>query len=79
MDTTRSSPRENPRAGVPTKGEYEWRVLTLPRAVSRAEVRQLLAEQAEYGQWELARVRLYMGGHRKVWLRRRIIRVMRSA
>jgi hypothetical protein len=79
MDATRSSPGRNPRAAVPATGEYEWRVLTLPRAISRSEVRQLLTEQAEYGQWELARVRLYMGGHRKVWLRRRIIRVMRRA
>ncbi|MPV49893.1 MULTISPECIES: DUF5703 family protein [unclassified Pseudactinotalea] len=55
--------------------EYEVRVVTLPRGVSRGEVRSLLTEQAEYGRWELARHRIYMGGERKVWLRRRIIRV----
>jgi len=49
--------------------------MTLPRTASRGEVRQLLTEQAEYGKWELARLRLYVGGYRKVWLRRRIIRV----
>ena len=59
--------------------EYEYRVLQLPAAVSRADVRAMLAEQAEYGRWELARVRLFRGGARKVWLRRRIIRVQRTA
>jgi Family of unknown function (DUF5703) len=58
--------------------EYEYRVLQLPGAVSRADVRALLAEHAEYGRWELARVRLFSGGGRKVWLRRRIIRVQRT-
>jgi hypothetical protein len=59
--------------------EYEYRELTLPRGTSRSEARQLLTEHAEYGRWELARVRLYWGGTRKVWLRRRILRVQRSA
>lgn len=54
---------------------YEVKVLTLPRTTSRGDVRRLLTEEAEYGKWELARLRLYVGGHRKVWLRRKIIRV----
>ena len=59
--------------------EYEYRTITLPPSTSRAQARQLLTEHAEYGRWELARVRLYMGGSRKVWLRRKIIRVARTA
>ena len=59
--------------------EYEYRVLQLPGAVSRADVRAMLTEQAEYGHWELSRVRLFGGGARKVWLRRRVIRVRRTA
>ncbi|WP_373694864.1 MULTISPECIES: DUF5703 family protein [Kineococcus] len=59
--------------------QYEYRVLTIPRETSRADARRLLTEEAEYGRWELARVRLYLGGARKVWLRRRIIRVARTA
>ncbi|MCI2237685.1 DUF5703 family protein [Paenibacillus sp. TRM 82003] len=58
--------------------QYEYRVLTLSRETTRAEARQLLTEQAEYGHWELARVRLYLGGARRVWLRRKIIRVART-
>lgn len=54
-------------------------MLTLPRGTSRAEVRQLLTEYAEYGRWEVASVRLSMYGTRWVWLRRRIIRVARTA
>jgi hypothetical protein len=58
--------------------DYEYRVLQLPRTLSRADARRLLTEQAEYGRWELSRVRLYAGGVRRVWLRRRIIRVERT-
>ena len=59
--------------------EYEYRVLHLPRDVSRPAARALLAEQAEYGRWELDHVRLFAGGVRKIRLRRRIIRVRRTA
>lgn len=59
--------------------EYEFRVLNFPRNTSRSDVRQVLADHAEYGHWELARTRLYLGGARRVWLRRRIIRVRRTA
>lgn len=66
-------------SGAGTPEEYEYRVLTLSRETSRSDARRLLTEHAEYGRWELARVRLYMGGSRKVWLRRKIIRVARTA
>lgn len=56
-------------------GQYEYRVLTLPRTTSRNDARRLLTEQAEYGRWELARTILYAGGERRVWLRRKVIRV----
>ena len=52
--------------------------LLVARTASRSAVRQLLAEHAEYGGWELARLRRYPDGTRRVWLRRRIIRVMRT-
>jgi hypothetical protein len=56
-------------------GQYEYRVFTIPSSTSRNDARRLLTEEAEYGRWELARTRLFAGGERKVWLRRRIIRV----
>ena len=55
--------------------EYEVRVLTLPPSWSRGDVRRVLADEAAHGRWELARTRVYVGGVRKVWLRRPIIRV----
>ena len=71
--------RPGPGGTAPTVGEYEFRVLTLPRGIHRSEVRRMLTDEAEYGHWELARVQLFMGGRRRVWLRRRILRVARTA
>ena len=59
--------------------EYEYRTLTFPREVSRGDARRALAEHAEYGHWELLRMRLYFGGARRALLRRKIIRVRRTA
>lgn len=55
--------------------EYEFRVLSFPREASRSDVRQALAEHAEYGRWELHRCVVYLGGARRAWLRRKILRV----
>ncbi len=63
---------------MPAAVQYEYRVLHLPRFTSRAEAAALLTEYAEYGRWELARVVVYVGGARRVWLRRRIVRVQRT-
>jgi hypothetical protein len=59
--------------------EYEYRVLTFDRRTSRAEVRQEVREHTEYGRWELARSVVYVGGVRRMWLRRKIMRVQRTA
>ncbi|MDM8084262.1 DUF5703 family protein [Cellulomonas cellasea] len=63
------------RARNTPAAQFEYRVLTFPGTVSRGDTRRRLTEEAEYGRWELARTRLYAGGERKVWLRRKIIRV----
>ncbi|WP_418277005.1 DUF5703 family protein [Isoptericola jiangsuensis] len=55
-------------------GQYEYRVVTIDRDVSVPDARKMLTEEAEYGRWELARSRLYLGGERRVWLRRKIIK-----
>lgn len=55
--------------------EFEtWR-LDFSRHASRHEVRRALTEHAEYGRWELWRVRRYPDGSRRVWLRRPVVRV----
>ncbi len=58
--------------------EYEFLRLALPRGTTRGEARRLLTEHAEYGHWELDRLRLFPDGSRKVVLRRRIMRVVRT-
>lgn len=64
-----------PDAGAAHGAHYEYRVLTLDPRTSRSDAHRLLTDEAEYGRWELARTRLYAGGTRKVWLRRKVIRV----
>jgi len=59
--------------------EYEFTRMFLPRTHSRSAVRRLLTEAAEYGGWEIDRLRLFPDGTRRVILRRRIIRVRRTA
>lgn len=59
--------------------DYEYRVLTFTRDVSRSDIRRALIDHAEYGQWELTRSVVYLGGIRRAWLRRKIIRVRRTA
>jgi hypothetical protein len=70
-----SSPPPRRAGSVATTSQYEYRVLTIDRSVSRHDAVRLLTEEAEYGRWELERTRLYVGGERRVWLRRKIMRV----
>jgi hypothetical protein len=58
--------------------EYQYRVMVFPSCVSAGDLCRAVAQEAEYGHWELSRLRLYLGGARKVWLRRKIIRVERT-
>ena len=58
---------------------WEFREITLPRGTPRETARAALVEMAEHGAWELARLRLYPDGRRRVWLRRRIQRAVRTA
>lgn len=59
--------------------EFEYQQVRLPRGVSRGAATRLLTEHAEYGHWELARVRVYPDGTRRAWLRRKVIRARRTA
>ena len=54
--------------------EYSYLSLYLPRGTSRDAARRILTDHAEYGTWELSRLRLYPDGSRKATLRRLIIR-----
>jgi hypothetical protein len=63
---------------IPLSTRYEWRVVDIPASVSRAEARAMLTEHAEFGAWELARTIVFIGGARRVWLRKRTMRVLRT-
>jgi hypothetical protein len=58
--------------------DYSYLVLYLPRGTPRDTARRILTDHAEYGGWELARLRLYADGSRKATLRRQIIRPART-
>ncbi|MGW1737268.1 DUF5703 family protein [Nocardia sp. NPDC001965] len=51
--------------------DYEYIPLRLPPDVTRVTASMRLSIQAEYGGWELSRVRAYTDGSRRVLLRRR--------
>ena len=57
--------------------EYEFHHLLIPRGMSRSAARRVLSEHAEYGHWEIAQLRMFPDGTRKVTLRRRIMRINR--
>lgn len=59
--------------------EWEFHDLTLPRELSRNVVTRLLTDRAEYGGWELDRLRITPDGVRRVVLRRKIIKAVRTA
>lgn len=58
--------------------EYSYLDLHLPRGTSRETARQVLTQHAEYGHWELDRLRLYPDGRRQIRLRRKVMRVTRT-
>ena len=59
--------------------EYSYLVLNLPRGTSRDVARKILADHAEYGHWELARLRMFADGSRTATLRRKIIRPQQAS
>ena len=70
----------HPRPGAQYNlmAEYSYLVLYLPRGMSRDAARRILTDHAEYGDWELARLRLNADGSRKATLRRQVIRGVRT-
>lgn len=67
--------RRPPREGV----EWEFDEVAFAPELSRSAVRRLLVQRAEFGGWTLDRLRILPDGSRRVILRRKIIRVQRTA
>lgn len=62
-----------------TRGRtWEYLVVVCQPRESLAEARRKVIDHTEYGRWELRRSAIYMGGIRKYWLRRRIMKVERT-
>ena len=70
---------QNERMATGRASTWEYREITLPRGTARDAARAALVELAEHGSWELARLRLYSDGRRRVWLRRKVLRAVRTA
>lgn len=58
-------------ASEATGDEFEYAPLHLPPDVTRVSASMRLAIQAEFGGWELSRLRLYNDGSRRILLKRR--------
>ncbi|SLG69858.1 DUF5703 family protein [Mycobacteroides abscessus] len=54
--------------------DYDYYPLRLPPEITRITASLRLSIQAEFGGWELTRVRLYTDGSRRVLLRRKKLR-----
>lgn len=67
--------RRAPGRGV----EWEFDKVSFSREFPRGVVTKLLVERAEHGGWELDRVRIGNDGIRRVILKRKIIRAVRTA
>ncbi|MGC4963585.1 DUF5703 family protein [Gordonia sp. DT218] len=65
------SGQRHPRGWEVTSDTHECVLLTLPPDVTRVTASMRLSIEAEFGGWELKRVRLYSDGTRKVLLRRK--------
>ena len=77
MTAARSQTSQGPRLGRGV--EWEFDKVTFSREFPRTVVTKLLVERAEHGGWELDRVRIAADGTRRIVLRRRIIRAVRTA
>lgn len=72
-------PRAGLMRGLGRGVEWEFERVTFDRQFSRSTVAKLLTERAEHGGWELDRVQIGPDGKRRVVLRRKIIRAVRTA
>lgn len=63
------------RRGAGAETYYEYRTFTIPRSVSRGTPAACSPTRPSTAGGSLARTRVYLGGNRKVWLRRKAMRV----
>lgn len=71
MSKNNSTRNRMPAEWESASEDWEYVPLRLPPDVTRVTASMRLAIQAEFGGWELSRVRLYTDGSRKVLLKRK--------
>lgn len=62
-----------------TSYSWEYRDIALPLGTTKESARQLLTSVAGTGRWELDVSYVYPDGRRKVRIRRKVYRVVRTA
>ena len=60
---------------IASGGAYQSRLVRFSGRSSLPESARRLTDEAEYGRWEIDRSVMYWGGARRVWLRRKVLRV----
>lgn len=60
-----------------TKSHWEIREISFAKRSKLEDATTALNELAEYGNWELYRTRIYPDGRKRVWIKRRIIKIVR--
>ena len=58
---------------------WEFREISFSRETGREETRELLTFKAERGRWELDRTRIFRDGRKKIRLKRKVMRPIRTA
>jgi hypothetical protein len=58
---------------------WEFREISFSRETGRDETRELLTFKAERGRWELDQTRIFRDGRKKIRLKRKVMRPIRTA
>ncbi len=58
---------------------WEFREISFSRETGREETRELLTFKAERGRWELDQTRIFRDGRKKIRLKRKVMRPIRTA
>lgn len=60
------------------KSHWEIREINFGSHSIINDTKDILTDLAEYGQWELHRTRIYPNGQKRVWIKRKVLRVKSS-
>ena len=72
-------PKQYSRLPKSSESIWEFREISFSRESGREETRELLTFKAERGKWELDQTRIFRDGRKVVRLRRKAMRVIKTA